>query len=152
MVHIYTSAWEVGDRCPVLLDDSVLDQILHGNPEVYWEIQALQDSDVLVKTTPDPSRSSDSNPALGILRNALREELELPIDWTGTSSRAGAALWSVRGSKDDRIAWAGMAGADLYEPEIRILPAAGEISGQEALARAISTGALPVNQAVPRRI
>lgn len=138
----HTSAWEVAVAGVgrVRVDTSVLDQLLRGCAEVRWEIQSLQDQNVTVETLDPQAMSTDSD--LRALRRALCDESEIEIQPVGEHSKPHAALWSILGSAPDRKALAELLGCDLYQPQILIHSATGDLTGQRALALASKIGAI----------
>lgn len=149
-MSIIRSPWEA-DRAglgAVYADDSVLDQMLLGCAEVYWEIQSLQDYGVAV------IRAASLLPASTVDHAVLREAVQTacglaaerrPLADTGSRP---AALWSVTDTDHRRIVVASEAGLDVYEPQI-VYQAARDLTGGQALELAKRIGAIDAHTTPP---
>lgn len=117
-MRTYSSPWEVAGSGvkTVVIEQAVLDQILHGNHYVYSEIQALQDLGLtvgLLHTGED--RAEDSR--LTNLRRAVSDQLELERLGVTYSWWKSTALWRLPHTQVDGGA-ADLDEADRYEPDI----------------------------------
>jgi len=146
-MRVHTSPWEAAEAGigTVTIAQAVLDQILHGNLQVYSEIQALQDQGVTVQLLDrERSGSRDAAPDLVVLRHTLSDRLELEHT-TGTAGRSptkAAALWYIAGTGDEDLVAAEAADCDRYEPQIVLVPFAGPLSQKDAERCARRIGAL----------
>lgn len=157
MTKVLRDPWEaaVGGVACVVVDDSVLDQLLRGCPQVYDEILALQDQDVLVETT--APLVNDTVADLAVLRQAARDGCELAaqnrLNLIGGAIAnrltRSTALWSLEGTASDRARRAEVAGFDLYEPQILIRPRDKVLTARQALQLAQGVRAISTTSAVP---